>query len=88
MQYWHIILIIRGYKRRNVLQYQLQRIQAWASMFCMGNPKGKKPEDILDLYFDHYKGQDSMPISQDDVDDLQELMKNNPTLESQKKEGV
>jgi hypothetical protein len=29
-----------------------------------------------------------MPISQDDVDDLQELMKNNPTLEPQKKEGV
>ena len=56
-------------------------------MFCMGNPKGKKPEDILDLYFDHYKGQDSMPISQDDVDDLQELMKNNPTLDPQKKEG-
>jgi hypothetical protein len=24
----------------------------WASMFCMGNPDKKKPDDIVKLYFD------------------------------------
>ena len=37
---------------RNVLLYQLQRTQVWASLFCMGNPEKKTPEDIFKLYFD------------------------------------
>lgn len=54
MQYWEIVLIIQGYRRRNVLQYQLQRIQAWASAFCMGNKDRKTPEDLFHLYCDDY----------------------------------
>lgn len=52
MPYWEIMMIVRGYRKRNILMYQLQRMEVWASMFCMGNPKGKEPEDIVPLYFD------------------------------------
>ena len=53
MKWWEIMLIIQGYRRRNVLQYQLQRIQAWASAFCMGNKEGKlTKEEQADLLAD------------------------------------
>jgi len=61
MKYSEIVLIIRGYRHRNILQYQLQRMQIHAARFCMGNPKGVKPTDIVPLYFDKYKGQDDPP---------------------------
>ena len=54
MRWWEILLTIQGYRRRNVLQYQLQRIQAWASAFCMGNKEGKQPQDFFHLYCDDY----------------------------------
>lgn len=75
MSYLDIVLIIRGYRRRNILQYQLQRIQAWASMFCMGNKEGKQPQDIFPLYFDHYKEKEHESISQDEVEMLQREMR-------------
>lgn len=64
MRFWEVRRVIRGYRRRNILHYQLQRINAWASMFCMGNPSHKLPQDILPLYFD-----DEL----DDVEDSQAL---------------
>ena len=54
MQWWEILLIIQGYRRRNVLQYQLQRIQAWSSAFCMGNKNNVQPQDFFHLYCDDY----------------------------------
>jgi len=74
MKWWEILLIIQGYRRRNVLQYQLQRIQAWASAFCMGNKDGKRPQDLIDLYIDHYIDEDEDQLSQQEVDDLQAEM--------------
>ena len=74
MSYCDIVLIIRGYRRRNILQYQLQRIQAWASMVCMGNKDGKTPNDVIPLYFDKYKQQERNPISQAEIDMLQREM--------------
>jgi hypothetical protein len=75
MSYCDIVLIIRGYRRRNVLQYQLQRLQAFASTFAFsGNEKGLKPEDLWPLYFDRYKEQSAPPISQDEVKELQDEM--------------
>ena len=67
-------MIIQGYRRRNVLQYQLQRIQAWASDFCMGNKDGKRPQDLVDLYIDHYIDETEEQLSQQEVDDLQAEM--------------
>lgn len=61
MRWWEIMLIIQGYRRRNVLQYQLQRIQAWASAFCMGNPKQKTPNEFFKLYCDDYITEEEQP---------------------------
>ena len=56
MAYWEILLIVRGYNRRNVLQYQLQRIQAcWALWGMNGNKDGKTPEEMIPLWFDRLK---------------------------------
>ena len=53
MSYCDILLIQRGYYRRNVLQYQLQRLQAFGAFHCMGGAK-KDPEEWLPLYLDRY----------------------------------
>lgn len=73
MTYCDIILIIRGYHRRNILQYQLQRMQIHAATFCMGNPKNVKPTDIVHLYFDDYKGQNDPLPPQLSVSEREEL---------------
>lgn len=70
MKWWEILLIIQGYRRRNVLQYQLQRIQAWASAFCMGNKEGKRPQDLVDLYIDHYIEESEEQLTKEEQEDL------------------
>jgi hypothetical protein len=60
MSYCDILLIQRGYRRRNILQYQLQRLQAFGAFFCMSGTT-KTPEDFLPLYVDRY-------IEDDDFD--------------------
>ena len=69
MSWWEILLIIRGYRRRGVLQYQLQRITAWASAFSMGNPRGVQPQDFLHLCFDDYET-DGEVISDDEIEEI------------------
>lgn len=71
---WEARRIIRGYRKRRALQYQLQRIQAWASMFCMGNPNKVAPNDIFHLYFDDDDDERSAGISDDDAALLQAEM--------------
>ena len=71
---WEARRIIRGYRKRRALQYQLQRIQAWASMFCMGNPNKVAPNDIFHLYFDDDDDERSAGISDDDAARLQAEM--------------
>jgi len=70
MTWWEILLIIQGYRRRNVLQYQLQRIQAWASAFCMGNKEGKRPQDLVDLYIDHYIEEGEEQLTKEEQDEI------------------
>lgn len=75
MEFWEILLIERGYYHRNVLAYQLLRLNVFASMFCMGgNKEGKTPQELWPLYFDKYKQNDEPSISQDDIDEMLELM--------------
>lgn len=54
LRYWEILLITRGYRRRNALMYQLQRATAYSAAFCMGNPERKTVEQFLPLYIDRY----------------------------------
>ena len=54
MTYCDILLIQRGYRRRNILQYQLQRLQAYGAFHCMAGSNGKEPDDWLPMYIDRY----------------------------------
>lgn len=71
---WEARRIIKGYQRRNILHYQLQRMQVWASMFCMGNPEKKSPTDIFHLYFDDFDKESDQPISDDEIREMQDMM--------------
>ena len=44
MPYWEIVLTVRGYYRRNILQYRLQRIQAFCAAFAFGGNKNNITE--------------------------------------------
>jgi hypothetical protein len=66
---WEARRIMKGYQRRNVLMYQLQRMQVWASLFCMGNPEKKSPIDIFHLYFDDWD-KETVPVDEETVKDL------------------
>ena len=55
MSFCDILLITRGYRRRNVLMYQLQRLTAYGTFFAMSGSKAdKEPHEWLPLYFDRY----------------------------------
>ena len=76
MRYWEILLIIRGYRRRNVLQYQFQRLQAFHSLFAMReNKQGKTPDQLWPCYFDNYiTDEQEPPITDEDAKELLDLM--------------
>lgn len=76
MSYCDILLIQRGYRRRNILQYQLQRLQAYGAFHCMSGSK-KTPEQWLPLYVDRYKmvNNDAPPISEEEIAEMIEDMK-------------
>ena len=76
MSYCDILLIQRGYRRRNILQYQLQRLQAYGAFHCMSGSK-KTPEQWLPLYVDRYKmvNNDTPPISEEEIAEMLEDMK-------------
>lgn len=41
-------------------------------MFCMGNPQGKMPQDIVKLYFDDWDSEDDVPeMSEEEKKQLQ-----------------
>ena len=84
MRWWEILLTIQGYRRRSVLQYQLQRITAWASAFCMGNKNNVQPQDFLHLYFDDYKS-DEEEVSDDEIENIRKQIEaENEAREKQK----
>ena len=85
MSYCDIVLIQRGYRRRNVLQYQLQRLQAYGAFFCMSGAN-KKPSEWIDLYFDHYKGSEGQLLSEDDKEELLGMMRDINNKKKKKEE--
>ena len=71
---WEARRIMKGYQRRHVLMYQLQRMQVWASMFSMGNPEKKTPIDIFHLYFDDWDKDTDLPLSDEEARGLQDMI--------------
>ena len=74
MSYCDILLIQRGYRRRNILQYQLQRLQAYGAFHCMSGSK-KEPQVWLPLYVDRYKIVKVPPLSDEEIAEMLEDMK-------------
>lgn len=72
MEWCDIVLIIRGYSRRNILMYQLQRITAYGAFHAFsGDPSHKGPEGWLPLYFDKYgRDEEHGILTQEEYDDL------------------
>ena len=71
---WEASRIMKGYQRRHVLMYQLQRMQVWASIFCMGNPEKKTPLDIFHLYFDDWDKDTDLPLSDEEARGMQDMI--------------
>jgi hypothetical protein len=74
LQFWEIRRIVKGYRRRDILKYQLLRLCAYMSCFSMRDAEGKKPEEWLPLSFDKEDIENAPPMDQKDIDDLQALM--------------
>ena len=70
MSWCEMMLIIRGYFRRNALQYQLQRITAFSAFFSNRDNKGTTPQQFIPLYVDDYITNDEQSLSEDEVDEL------------------
>ena len=74
MSYCDILLIQRGYRRRNILQYQLQRLQAFGAFFCMSGTQ-KTPQDFIPLYIDRYIDEDDLPqLTEEEIKEIQAEM--------------
>lgn len=73
MSYCDIMLIQRGYRRRNILQIQLQRLQAFGAFHCMSGAK-KEPQDWLPLYIDRYIEDTDADASIPDEDEVAEML--------------
>ena len=74
LRWWEIRSIIRGYSRRHILQYQLQRITAYSAFYSMReNKEQKTPSDWMPLYFDKYDESESSSITQEDLEEADEM---------------
>ena len=57
-------------------------------MFCMGNPQGKMPQDIVKLYFDDWDSEDDVPeMSEEEKKQLQADMDAWQSLQQQQAEA-
>ena len=78
LRWWEIKSIIRGYNRRHRDQWSAVRWQTYNLMCAFAGSKSLSesgihgPKDLLPLPWDT---EDAIPISQDDIDDLQREMR-------------
>ena len=75
IRFWEVRRIIRGYRQRDRMKHQLMAECAYAAMYAMRDPKGKGVEDMFPMLFDDDDDYDEPPISEEDVADMQALMK-------------
>lgn len=74
IRFWEVRRIIRGYRRRDWLKHQLLAECAYATIYAMRDPKGKTVADIFPMLFDDDEDEDEPPITEEEVDNLQQLM--------------
>ena len=76
LRFWEVRRIIRGYRRRDTLKHQLLAECVYAATFSMRDSKGKTVTDMFPMLFDDDDDYDEPPITEEDVEDLQQLMAN------------
>lgn len=75
VSYWEVVRIVKGYRRRDMLKHQLLAEIVYTTTYTMRDPKGKTVTDMFpSLFNSEEENEDSVTISQEDVDDLQQLM--------------
>lgn len=75
MSYCDIALVIRGYRRRNILTYQLLRTIGYGTFHAMSGDKQQKgPDGWMPLYFDKYKENNQPPITKEEEQDMLALL--------------
>ncbi len=75
IRFWEVRRIIRGYRRRDTLKHQLIAECAYTAMYAMRDPKGKTVADIFPMLFEDDDDYDELPISEEDVANMQAMMK-------------
>ena len=74
IRFWEVRRIIRGYRRRDTLKHQLLAECAYATIYAMRDPKGKTVADIFPMLFDDEDEEEEPPITEEEVENLQQLM--------------
>lgn len=81
LQFWQVRRIIRGYRRRNRLIHQLIATSAWASIHVMRKPDKTAVQMFPDIFDDEDDDTpDAPPLTDEDRQELEELMRANPFL--------
>ena len=74
IRYWEARRIVRGYRRRHVLQYQLLATCAYASLYSMRDPQGRTAADLFPSLFKEDEESAPPPISDEDRKELEQLI--------------
>lgn len=73
IDFWEALAFVRGIQKRNILTYQLQRLQAYFTCFSFReNKMNQTPSQWLPLYFDKLKEENA--ITEDEIAELQKEM--------------
>ena len=76
IQYWEVLRIIRGYRRRGRLRDQLIAEAVFAAMHTMRDSKGKTVKDFFPMLFEDPDDDDREPadITDEEIAELQAEM--------------
>ena len=75
IEWWEARRIIRGYRKRNRLHYQLLAECAYASTFAMRDAKGKTVKDLFPALFEDDDDDFDDLMTEEEQDDLQDMMR-------------
>lgn len=74
MPYWEILLVLRGYRRRDIPQLHMMRLQAFCSAFAFGgNKQNMTVEEFCPMWFDKHDEPDE-ELSDDEVEELRKMI--------------
>jgi len=74
IRFWEARRIIRGYRRRDRLKHQLLAECAYAAIYAMRDPRGKKPQDLFPEIFKEEDEHNEPEVSEEVVSKLQAEM--------------